>query len=183
MRRFIALLFAAFVCCLAAGTVRNAFSEEPPANEYEVKAAFLYNILQFVEWPAYAGENRSSRVNLCVIGDDPFGASIRTIDGEKTGDNKTIVVRYGRRLEGLKNCQVVLITSPEQDRVARVVASLGRAPVLTVGDTKGFAQKSVIVNFYEDRSKVRFEINVDAARRAGLKISSRLLKLARIITD
>jgi hypothetical protein len=161
---------------------RNAFAEEPIANAYEVKAAFLYNIIQFVEWPRRPGKGGGGRVSVCVFGDDDaFGSFVRTIDGEKAGDNQTIVVRYSKRLAELRNCQVVFITSSERARVTEVVSALGKTPALTVGDTEGFAQKSVIVNFYEDNNKVRFEINIEAARRAGLRISSHLLKLARII--
>jgi hypothetical protein len=162
-------------------TIQTALSEEPPPNEYEVKAAFLYNIAMFVEWPVAAQGNLSTHLNLCVLGNDPFGPAIETIDGMKLGDNMTIVLKHVAVIRDLGNCHILFIPSAEKEHVEQIVETLGRSHVLTVGDTAGFAQRGVAVNFYLEHKKVRFEINMDAVRRAGLKISSQLLKLAKII--
>ncbi|MGC2064172.1 MAG: YfiR family protein [Thermodesulfovibrionales bacterium] len=167
--------------CIVAGTIQKASSEELPANEYEVKAAFLHNILGFVQWPKDSQGTPDNRVNLCILGNGPFGNAVRNMEGETIGDNKTIALRYTKSLKGLNNCHILLIAPSEEDRIAQIVASLRGAHVLTLGDTEGFAQKGVIINFYIEGAKVRFEINANAAHRAGLKISSRLLKLARVI--
>jgi hypothetical protein len=183
INRSVFFLCIILTVCIIAGTIKKAFSEEPPPNEYEVKAAFLYNIAMFVEWPAASRGNPSAHLNLCVLGNDPFGTAIKTIDGMKLRDNMTIVLMHVASIRNLGNCHILFIPSAEKERVEQIVETVGRSHVLTVGDTAGFAQKGVTVNFYLEHKKVRFEINMDAVRRAGLKISSQLLKLAKIIDD
>ena len=183
-RSFLTLLLCiVFTISIVTGTVRKALSEEPPPNEYEVKAAFLYNIAMFVEWPAASQGKLPAYVNLCIFGNDPFGPAIKTIEGMNIGDNKTIRLKHVASVQNLGNCQILFIPSEEKEHVEQVVETLARSRVLTVGDTTGFAQKGVTINFYIENKKVRFEINIDAVRRAGLKISSQLLKLAKIIND
>ena len=151
----------------------------PVAGEYQVKAAFLYNFAKFVDWPAGAGP---SAFVLCILGDDPFGAGINVIAGKQIG-GRVLQVRRLASADGAAACQMLFISGSESEGLARALAAVRNRPVLTVGDTPGFAERGVAINLYVEQSKVRFEINLDAAKRAQLNISSQLLKLARITKD
>jgi hypothetical protein len=149
------------------------------APEYDVKAAFLYNFTKFVDWPASAFPDAFS-LKLCLLGEDPFGRSLQAVAGEQVGNRKLAVMRTDS-LAKTGGCQILFISRSERERLPQVLAMVKDSPVLTVGDTKGFADQGVIVNFILEGSKVRFEINTEAAERAGLKVSSKLLQLAKRI--
>jgi hypothetical protein len=152
------------------------------AAEYDVKAAFLYNFAKFVDWPPEAFPDPNS-LKVCVLGDDPFGGSLQTVSGEQVGSRKLTVMRADS-LAKPAGCQILFISRSEREHVSQILAAVKGSPVLTVGDTKGFADDGVIINFVLEGSKVRFEINTDSADRAKLKISSKLLQLAkRIVTN
>lgn len=149
-------------------------------SEYQIKAAFLYNFAKFVDWPACNACPDSDTFFIGILGKDPFGEEIRTIAG-KTVKGKTLVVLTAETLDELKSCQVIFIGTTVQKDLAAVLHHLQKRPVLTVGDTPGFAEAGVMINLYTVDNKVRFEINPAAAEQSGLKISSQLLKLARIV--
>jgi hypothetical protein len=164
--------------CLLALAPRATLAQ---SKEYQVKAAFLFNFAQFVEWPdaAYAGTNASFCIG--ILGDDPFGAALeQTIQGETIG-NHTLTVRRAHEVVDLKNCQMVFISKSEKSHVAEVMSVLGSRPVLTVGEVDGFARAGGGINFYLEGTRVRFEINPAAAQKGGLKISSQLLSLGKIV--
>jgi hypothetical protein len=167
----------ATAACLAALLVSAApAAAADRAGEYQVKAAFLRNLTRFVERPV-----RAATWTICVVGDDPFGAALDGIAGD-AGGGITIAIRRLRGRE-LDDCVVVFVSGSEADRLSSVLGAVKGAPVLTVGDTEGFAARGVILNFFVEESRVKFEVNVDAAKRARLTISSRLLGLARIVHD
>ncbi|HCI14482.1 MAG TPA: DUF4154 domain-containing protein [Gallionellaceae bacterium] len=167
-----------FVVALCA--VLSCGSAWAAPSEYEVKAAFIYNIAKFVEWPAVASPV-SGRARLCLLGDDPSGGAFEVLQGKPVGAANWEVVRVDGG-GSLKECRVLFIAASERANLGRILARIEGRPVLTVGDTEGYAGQGVIVNFYQEENKVRFEINRDAAGRAGLAISSQLLKLARIVS-
>lgn len=147
-------------------------------SEYEVKAAFIHNIVKFVEWPASPA---SGRARLCLMGDDPSGGAFGVLQGKPIGAADWEVVRVDGG-HSLNECRVLFIAASERANLDRILARIGGSPVLTVGDTEGYAGQGVMVNFYQEENRVRFEINREAAARAGLAISSQLLKLARIVS-
>jgi hypothetical protein len=149
------------------------------AAEYAVKAAFLYNFAKFVDWPPAAFPDPNS-LKICVLGDDPFGGSLQEVAGEQVGSHKLQVVRTDS-ISKPAGCQILFISRSERDHIQQILAAVKGSPVLTVGDTQRFADDGVIINFILEGSKVRFEINTDSADRAGLRISSKLLQLARRI--
>jgi len=152
------------------------------AAEYDVKAAFLYNFTKFVDWPPEAFPDPSS-LRICVLGDDPFGGSLQAVTGEQVGGHKLIVTRT-ESLARPAGCQVLYISRSEREHLPQILAAVKDSPVLTVADTDGAAERGAIINFVLEGSKVRFEINTDSADRAKLKISSKLLQLAkRIVTS
>jgi len=161
-------------------TVTNTYSQEQKLGEYDVKAAFIYNFLKFVEWPDKASADTT--VNLCVLGNDPFGSAIDSVQGQIV-NNKRIVIKRHNDTHALGKCQVLFISRSEKEQLSQILATLTGMNILTVSDTRGFAEQGVIINFYLEENKVRFEVNLDAINRSRLKISSRLLSLAKIVHD
>ena len=149
------------------------------ASEYDLKAAFLFNFVKFVEWPPQAFSSDRAPVTLCVFGQDPFGHTLENvIQGERVGERSLAVRRPG--LEELDGCHVLFVSRSETERFGAVLSKVGSKPVLTVADTDGFLQAGGAINFVLEGNKVRFLINPKAAERNGLRISSRLLRLAMI---
>jgi hypothetical protein len=146
------------------------------APEYDVKAAFLYNFTKFVEWPPSALQERGD-FQLCVLGEDPFGRSLEVVADEKVAGRRISLLRTPKLAEP-EGCQILFISRSERHRMPEVLRELRDTPVLTVADTDGFLGHGGIINFILEGSKVRFEINQEAAERAGIKISSKLLRLA-----
>jgi hypothetical protein len=151
------------------------------SREYEVKAAFLYNFAQFVVWPESAFTNAGEPFQIGVLGENPFGGDLEeTVRGE-TIHGRQMVVKQSNHAEDLAGCQIVFVSKAEAGHWSEVVSQLGSKPVLTVSESAGFAQHGGIVNFYREGGKVRFEINLEAAEKSGLKLSSELLALGRIV--
>lgn len=154
----------------------RALGAQVAASEYDVKAAFLMNFTKFVEWPPAAFSSDTSML-LCVLGEDPFGKSLELVSDEQIAGRKVQLLRI-REMPEPEGCQIVFVSRSEKRRLPEVLAHLRGAPVLTVADTGGFLEQGGIINFTLEGSKVRFEINQEAAERAGIKISSKLLRLA-----
>jgi hypothetical protein len=150
------------------------------ANEYEVKAAFLYNFAKFVDWPVGASEPGAPLV-IGVLGRDPFqGAIDRAIEG-KMINGRRLTIRRFPSIEAYQYCHILFVSSSERDRLPRIIAAIGNSSVLTVSDLDRFAHLGGIINFVTIENRIRFEINQGAAERARLKISSKLLSLARVV--
>lgn len=152
------------------------------APEYKVKAAFLYNFAKFVEWPAETLAKDPSFV-IGIVGEDPFGKLIDEAVAGKTVRDKPIVVKRFSRIEDAAGAHILFISNSEAEHVPRIVKQLNRAPVLTVSDINRFAERGGMVQLETEQSRVRFAINIAAVERAGLKPSSQLLKLARIVPE
>jgi hypothetical protein len=151
------------------------------SGEYAVKAAFLYNFARFVEWPGEALGSGGAPLLVGVVGDDPFGSSIDQTVAGKNVNGHPIAVRRLKWGQNLRQCHILFISSSEARRLPQILESLRGSSVLTVADMDRFDQQGGIVRFLIEEGKVRFEINVDAADQAGLRISSKLLALAKIV--
>jgi hypothetical protein len=158
----------------------SSFGEERKLGEYEVKAVFVYNLAKFIEWPDKSLDN-SSTITLYILGDDPFESDLDSIR-DKLVKGRRVVVKQIDSPDDLKNANILFISSSEKERLRDILKSISGLPILTVGDTKSFAQRGVMVNFYLENSRIRFEINLEAANLAGLKISSNLLRMGTIIS-
>ncbi len=150
-------------------------------GEYRIKAVFLFNFVQFVEWPVSAFANERAPLVICVVGDDPFGNTLdQTIEGESIEQHK-LVVRRARHPERLESCHLLFVSRSEQARLGEILRGLGSAaPVLTVSDIDGFVARGGTIGFFLERNRVRFEISPAHAQHRGLKLSSQLLGLGRI---
>jgi hypothetical protein len=157
-------------------------AQEAKPTEYQVKAAFIYNFLQFIDWPMKPNRNPGPFINLCILGENPFGNTFEAYQGETIRKRK-FSIRQSQSLSDLKECQVVFIGNSEKGRVPQIIKQANDLGILTIGDSEKMTHQGVMINFYMERDKVRFEINIEAARRAGFTISSHLLKLARIIRE
>jgi hypothetical protein len=152
-----------------------------------IKAAFVYRLSKFVEWPAENFERADSPFVIGVLGKGSFAEVLaRKVDGKKA-KGRNIVVRRVRQLttaEDLADCHVLFVPSTEQEQVAQEIrAVLQDASILTIGDVEGFSRKGGIIGFSERDNKMSFEINLDSARRANLKIQAKLLKIGQIVKD
>jgi hypothetical protein len=150
----------------------------PKPSEYAVKAAYLYNFGKFIEWPAGIVQAQSDSFDICVLGDDPFGAALNAAVANEKVVGKRVVAKQIPQPQDAVNCRVLFISLSEERRLKQILASLGTSSVLTVSDLPQFAQRGGMVQFVLEDNKVRFEVNSATAERAGLTLSSELLKLA-----
>ena len=142
--------------------------------EYRLKAAILYNFAAFTEWPAEVGNT----LNLCVYGQDPFGEELDALQGQAVGGRRLAVHRKAS-IETLRGCQIVFIAGPVHGGLPRVLDSLRGAAALTVAESPGAVRQGVALNMTVVQNRIVFEANLQAARGAGLNLSSKLLRLAK----
>ena len=149
------------------------------ALEYEVKAAFLLNFTKFIDWPASAFATPAAPFTICILGRDPFGQALdQTVEGESVNGRKLAVRRISQSPE-LQGCQVVFVDSGEKE-VRKILNGLKNG-VLTVGQGEGFMREGGMIAFVIENRRVRFDINQSAAENAGLRLSSKLLSVARSV--
>lgn len=152
-------------------TVRSA-----PTDEYQVKAAFLFNFAKFVVWPANAFPNANTPLVIGVLGHDPFGAYLDDIVRGERVDNRQLLVQRYRSPAEVTDCHVLFISRSESSRIDRIVSTLKDRKLLIVTDADG-GQGGVIIRFVMVGNRIRFKIDVEAAKAANLSISSKLLRL------
>ncbi|HEX4964323.1 MAG TPA: YfiR family protein [Thermoanaerobaculia bacterium] len=166
------------LCAAVLGIPGGVARAQAAAAEYDVKAAFLFNFTKFVDWPPEAFAEPHTPLKICVLGDDPFGKALRPLMNEEVGGRR-LTLEHADALSNIGACHVLFVSRSERERLSQVFAALRGAPVLTVGDTPGFVDHGGMINFILEGSKVRFDVNQEAAERAGIKISSKLLALAK----
>jgi hypothetical protein len=195
-------------CLLLLSTVQQARAEEAPYKEYEVKAAFMYQFVNFIDgWKFQQksdegnGENADDDkpIVIGIIGKNPFQDAFVPLKAKQIKD-KNVVVKYFKGLselnsddekvalhpeiERIKQCDLLFICSSEHEYIKDILNPIRHEPILTIADTHCFVESGGVINFIMDKNKVRFEINTAAAHRAKLKIRSKLLRLAkRILKD
>jgi hypothetical protein len=145
-------------------------------DEYEVKAMFLVNFASFTEWPASLGPD----LNLCIYGKDPFGTTIDKHAGRKIG-TRTLSLKRSQDLGSIAQCQIVFISRHPPGNASRVLEATRTGNALTVADAEGLGRQGVMINMSAGSDKVSFEVNAAEAKRAGLFISSKLLRLATAV--
>lgn len=154
----------------------------PPAKEYDVKAVFLFNFAQFVEWPDSAFANKHSPLVLGVLGDDPFGASLDEAVRGKSVDSRPMEVRRFRDVEEAKDCNILFVSASEMTRLRSVLEALKADDVLTVGETDEFARGGGMICFVNRDGRIRLLVNLKAVQAAKLTVSSKLLRVAEIVS-
>ena len=168
---------------LCAAYLGAAVAPAQNADEYQVKAAFLYNFAKFVEWPEGAFKTPTDPIIICVLGRSPFGSLLEQSVKGKQIEGRALVIRQISEPREASGCHLLFVTASEKKRSPAILELLKSASVLTVGETSNFAAAGGVINFKLEDGKVGLEINVCSAERARLKISSKLLSLAKIIKD
>jgi len=158
-----------------------ATAQERSAGEYQVKAAMLFNVAKFVDWPSGTSDNGQNSFRMCIIGRNPFGTSLDNLKGKPVKGLPLLPVQLSR-VDDIGPCKVLFISNSEKRNLAAILDAAGRLGILTVSDIDQFAASGGMIGFVEVEGKVRLEVNLAAAQQANLKISSQLLKLARIVT-
>jgi hypothetical protein len=164
----------AMLGCLTAG---------PPEeiDEYKLKAAFIFNFVKFVRWPAGSFSNVKQPTTICILGRNPFEGSLAGTLAGRAIEGRPLIVRHIATAKQTPGCNVLFIGSGEDPRIASVLAAIHTPGTLTIGESDAAGDGGVMIDFKLEGGKIRFDINLDAAERADLKISSRLLSLARSV--
>ncbi|HEV2386111.1 MAG TPA: YfiR family protein [Candidatus Acidoferrales bacterium] len=174
----------ALLLCLALllFPVISAGQQNSP-GEYELKAAILFKLTRFVQWPPSAYTGSRAPTVMCILGRDPFGGLLESLAPSQTVNGRPVQVLHLRSDKDIRACHVLFVSSSNRRSVGRIFSALRGSSVLTVGETTEFAASGGMIQFALEQRHVTFEINLDAASRADLKISSRLLALARVVKD
>jgi hypothetical protein len=169
------------VACLVVASLSAGAWPAPPASEYQVKAAYLFNFGQFVEWPQHAYDSPSSPFVIGVVGDDPFGKTLdEVIAGESLGGHPLVVRRF-RNPEDISACNILFIGRSEAARLEKTLKLLQGRCVLTVTDIAGAEHRGAIIALVNENNRIRMRINVAAAKANNLVISSKLLRPAEVV--
>jgi hypothetical protein len=169
------------IVLLVSGVARSS-SAQSTADEYQVKAAFLFHFAQFTDWPAGVLNAGDTSLNLCVFDDEPRQTVLQsTIEGKTVGA-RVFHVRLISQTQETQNCNILFLSRDEARRQSAFLRSLRGSPVLTVGETSDFLTDGGMIRFHLVEGKIRFDINLDAAETSHLTISSRLLLLATSVT-
>ena len=169
---------AALVYLLFAGS--SALGQQKP-SEYQVEAAYLYNFGRFVEWPAKGTLPQDSSFSICVLGEDPFGQALDTTLAGETIGKQRVTARRISSPQMSDDCQILFISSSEANRLNKIMEALDKSAILTVSDIPQFSQRRGMIQFVLEENRIRFEVNLTAAQRAGLTLSSELLKVATVV--
>ena len=149
-------------------------------SEYQLKAVFLFNFAQFVEWPPQAFDESASSLNVCIVGNDPFGSELEAVmQGESVGGRPLLVERL-ISIEATNSCHLLYVNQPEQ-QLRETLQKLKGKPVLTVGETQAFMEAGGMIRFNMDGKKIRLMINPKAADEAQLRLSSKLLRSSELV--
>ncbi len=177
--RAAAVLSAAVACPLVAGALPLAAGVEAP--EYQLKAELIERFTRFIDWPPDALADAAAPFVIGVYGKSPFGPYLDQLAASRRIKGRPIKVVVAQGPADIEGCHVLFIPRAQAGSVARILGQVGRRAVLTIGDGDGFAETGVIINFFSEENRLRFEINDAAARRNGLRIGSQLLQLARLV--
>lgn len=169
-------------CLLHVLAFKTVAAQEGSVDEYKLKAAMLYNLTYFVEWPGSAS-NRQTPVVLCVLGQDPFATSLASTIPKETNNNRPVLLRRVQSDREFPGCHILYIGSSERKNAVQIFSSVRGSGILTVGEMSQFAAQGGMIQFSLEEQRVRFDINLNATSRAGLKISSKLLALSRIVKN
>ncbi len=180
------------------GLISYAYSDTQSAQykEYEIKAAFIYNFLKFVDWPEKKMAVSDDKIIIGIIGEDPFGAAANVFKDKLVEKRSLVVKRFesltqlkemdekgkldlDKKIEELRTCHLLFICPSEQKQLREIIKLVDKHNVLTVGDSTDFLEAGGIINFFIHENKIRFNINLTATEKAGLKIRSQLLRLAK----
>ncbi len=181
--------FSKPVWAIRAGWVMLAFlaaagrlwAQPPISTEYQIKAVFLFNFAQFVTWPAEVFTAPDQPFRIGILGEDPFGNFMdQTVQGEKVNGHPLVIERY-TSADDARDCQILFVSHSGTIPLRDILERLRGVSVLTVGDGEGFIRGGGIIRFFTENNKIHLKVNLEAAKRANLSISSKMLRLAQIV--
>lgn len=156
---------------------------QAPSREYQLKAVFLFNFTQFVDWPASAFENDQAPVVIGVMGENPFGNYLaRTVSGEKINGHP-MAVQYYKNEEEIKSCHILFVNIRETKRLEEALEAVEGKNILTVGDDPDFLKQGGMIRFVMNNNKIKLQINMEACKESKMVLSSKLLRLAEIVKN
>jgi hypothetical protein len=147
-------------------------------SEYQVKATYLYDFSRFVEWPEQSADSRSGPFLICVLGQNPFGRTLNDLVANENIGGKSVVAKQVNTADDAAGCRVVFISFSEEAHLKQILASLNSSSALTVSDLPRFTERGGMIQFVLENNHVRFQVNIETAKHAGIAMSSELLKLA-----
>ena len=147
-------------------------------SEYEYKAAFIERFTRFVKWP---NKIKNDTFKIAVLGENPFNTSLDQLFNETKIKNKKVKLIYTDKIKDLADVNIVFISGSEKRKIEEILAGIAQSPVLIISDTKGFCEMGVHINMYAEDNYIRYEINQDAIKKSGLKVSSLLFASAKIV--
>lgn len=178
-------LFAIIIASLSLSW--SAYAQKPTeSSEYVIKAGFIYNFAKYVEWPAAAYPNADSPIVIGVLGDDSFASELGdVVDGKKINGRRLVLkkLKWTKDTKELKDCNMLYIAASEAAHGDEVIQLLKGSPILTIADFRDFARHGGMINFILEDNKVRFELNVEAAKQSNFNISSLLLGSSKIVNS
>lgn len=163
------------------GPVAIAHASPAAPDPREIKADMLFNIAKFIRWPDSSFEKTEGQLVFTILGVDPLAEALAATLSTKTINGHPVFVRVVRRIQDTAGSQILYIASSESGRMAEVLRAVEGSSALTVADSSGFVGLGGMVDFSDGNARIRFEINQARAERAGLKISAKLLALARVV--
>ena len=165
---------------VAAVSIALLCGGDEPSQEYRLKAAFIYNFARFIEWPSEAFNSADAPFVIAVVGTDPFtGALEQAVSGKVVGARR-VEIRHFDSVDKIGPCQILFVPTTDDETEAAIIEREKDGHVLTVGESENFETNGGCLRFFTQDNKIRFEINTDVTDQAQLRISSKLLKLARI---
>jgi hypothetical protein len=177
---FPALLAAFFLTLLTVLLPPHSPAETSRPDRNQLKAAYLVTFARLVEWPPATPKER---LTLCVLGNDPFGSFLEQSAAGKTVQGRHLVIHRSNQLQDLADCQILFVSPSEKNQLPSILRILRESRILTVGETDVFTHLGGGINFFTDENNLRFEINKTATDRAGLRLSSKLWKLAKVVRE
>ena len=166
--------------CLMIGIALPADICAGTVEEYSVKAALAFNFARFTDWPSDNIVDSPKTFNICILGDNAVLEAFAGVEG-KCVKGRRIVLKRVRSMRKSVDCELFFVSGSPRELLPKIFAAVEGKPVLTIGEMPGFTEAGGIINLVKTENRIRFEVNVKAAQKAGLKISSRILKLATIV--
>lgn len=170
--------FTSLIACLGVAAFAIVAPSVAESSEYAVKAAFLFKLGAYVEWPPGTFETAKTPLVIGIVGDDPFGSTIDDIVAGQTVESRPVEVVRDQQIDQIKNEKILFISQSEKEKTAAIMSALQDKKILTVSE---FDDPNIIIQFVIENGKVRFDINLDQANRVGIKLSSKLLSVARAV--
>jgi hypothetical protein len=193
--RFYILLFLSMTLHVMPCSAQDR-SDSQQNREYKIKAAFLYNFIKFVDWPEEKTKDQNGPIIIGIVGKDPFGDAFEPMTKKQIKGRNGLINRFegsekfkksskaGKSaIESLRKCHLIFICSSEEKNSPEIINLVDKHSVLTVGETPNMLKSGGIINFVVEENKVRFEINLTAAKNSKLKIRSQLLRLAKKVIE